>query len=494
MKLKLLISLIFMGQLLSAQTFTEMLNTPFEGGVSGSIAFSDIDGDGDQDVIVAGSNADNIRNTKLYTNDGMGNFTEVLDTPFEQVAASSITFSDVDGDNDEDVLITGTNNSSVIIAKLYSNDGMGNFTEVLDTPFTGVWLSSIAFSDVNGDNDEDVLIVGQASVIGAEHSLIAKLYTNDGMGNFTEVLDTPFEGINFGSLAFADVDGDQDQDVIITGASDSDSEVTRLYLNNGQGTFTEKEDNPFSIVMFSSIAFADVDGDNDQDVFMIGLNREQFPTFVAKLYTNDGAGNFTEVLDTPFTGVRYGTIDFADVDGDNDSDILITGITGPDGGAPFKYSRLYTNDGGGNFMEVLDTPFEAINNSFVAFSDVDGDNDQDVLMIGNNMENNRSAKLYINNSMISSLEYTPEELQFDFALYPNPSKINKLNVSYTSTDSGSMILSVFDINGHLLRQEQKQFGTGTHTFSVDVASLKTGAYMIQLDDGNRKGLRKFMLH
>jgi hypothetical protein len=91
----------------------------------------------------------------------MGSFSEVTGTPFEGVARSSIAFADVDGDNDQDVLITGSNNSDAFISKLYTNDGMGNFSEMTGTPFEGVDRSSIAFADVDGDNDQDVLITGQ---------------------------------------------------------------------------------------------------------------------------------------------------------------------------------------------------------------------------------------------------------------------------------------------------------------------------------------------
>ena len=104
----------------------------------------------------------------------MGNFTEMAGTPFDGVGSSSIAFSDVDGDGDNDVLITGENNSPEGISKLYTNDGMGNFTEMVGTPFDGVGISSIAFSDVDGDGDADVLITG----VNNSFERTSKLYTN----------------------------------------------------------------------------------------------------------------------------------------------------------------------------------------------------------------------------------------------------------------------------------------------------------------------------
>jgi hypothetical protein len=43
--------------------------------------------------------------------------------------------------------------------------------------FEGVYNNSIAFSDIDGDGDQDVLITGY----GSSYQRISKLYTNDGM-------------------------------------------------------------------------------------------------------------------------------------------------------------------------------------------------------------------------------------------------------------------------------------------------------------------------
>ena len=234
MKFKLVVSILFIGQLLSGQVFTESpLRTPIQGFESAILAFSDVDNDGDRDVVISGRNEDSTPQTKLYFNDGNGNFTEILDAPFRQVARGSIVFSDIDGDNDEDVLITGQNTNDQSHSTLYINDGQGNFTEMLFTSFDPVTFSSIAFSDIDSDGDEDVLITG---VVGF-NTQISKLYTNDGQGNFTEILDTPFEPLYTSSIAFSDVDNDGDEDVLITGKNSSINAVSKLYVNDGQGIF-----------------------------------------------------------------------------------------------------------------------------------------------------------------------------------------------------------------------------------------------------------------
>ncbi|MCZ4409078.1 FG-GAP-like repeat-containing protein [Cryomorphaceae bacterium 1068] len=370
-------------------SFIEVLDANYEGVGASSIAFSDVDGDGDEDVLITGLNSSGTPISNLYTNDG-GNFTLVEDTPFTGVNVGSIAFSDVDGDGDEDVLITGRNsgNPFFIYSNLYANDG-GNFTLVEDTPFEGVRYSSTAFSDVDGDGDEDVLITGQNAFLDPS----ANLYTNDG-GTFTLVEDTPFDEVRNSSIAFSDVDGDGDEDVLITGQNSSLDRISNLYTNDG-GNFTLVEDTPFEDVVESSIAFSDVDGDGDEDVLITGVNTLAQPT--SNLYANDGGGNFTLLEDTPFIGVFWSSIAFSDVDGDGDEDVLITGnSTAGIISNPSVISNLYANDGGGNFTLVEDTPFSGVYSGSIAFSDVDEDGDEDVLITGFVYNGYRTAKLYLN--------------------------------------------------------------------------------------------------
>jgi len=125
--------------------------------------------------------------------------------------------------------------------------------------------------------------------------------------------------------------------------------------------------------------------------------------------------------------------------------------------------------------------------------DGDGDGDNDLLITGTSNNFSMSiSKLYINGNVVST-----DNLKFDFTLnfatYPNPTDGNNIQVSYTSTENGSIILNVYNINGQLLRQ-QKEFATiGEQTFLLDIASLAKGSYFIELEDGERKGIAKFMI-
>jgi predicted nucleotidyltransferase len=352
----------------------------FNGVCYSSVAFIDVDKDNDWDVIICGDRSWYKSVTKLYINNGKGSFVERTGTAFDAVRNGSISVGDVDGDNDVDVLITGENNSVSRIARLYKNDGVGNFTKVSNTIFQGVMYSSSDFADVDKDGDLDVIISG----FDNNSKSITNLYLNDKFGNFTLALNTPFVGVKFGEIKFADVDKDNDPDLFISGEY-----ILNLYKNDGKGTFTLAAGAPFSGVARSSLAVADIDNDNDLDLFAADA-------YKASIYKNDGLGNFTLFSSTSVAGVDFGSVAFADLDGDNDSDLLVSGDLNPFDTTD-RSSRIYKNDGAGNFTLLDGNSLLPIMDCGVAIADVDGDADMDIIISGEDKQLNKHSLLYVNN-------------------------------------------------------------------------------------------------
>ena len=247
--------------------------------------------------------------------------------------------------------------------------------------FVGVQYGDVAFADIDGDGDLDVIVTGYNS-----GNRIAQLYTNDGSGNYTLVPGTPFTGVFNSAVAFADIDGNGTQDLLITGSDASSNKIAELYTNDGNGNFTLVSGTPFIGVSDGTINFIDVDGDNDLDVFITGSASSK----TSILYKNDGNGNFSIYDDANFIKVSAGAVAFADIDGDNDLDLIVSGA---DSNFDSK-TELYINDGAGNFISG-GTPFTQVRFSSIAFADVDGDNDQDVIISGSD-GSNRKTQLYIN--------------------------------------------------------------------------------------------------
>jgi len=186
-----------------------------------SVAPLDFDLDGDQDLYVSNDGTPNL----LLVNDGQGHFQDqalqkgVGFNQFGEAAGSmGATVGDCDGNGLPDLFVTRFGNASLYVAS------PGGFFEdraqsagILDTSsrYTG-WGGN--FLDVDNDGDLDLFIVnGHAHFLQPMPSL---LFLNDGQGHFTESPGTAGEPVlrplnARGSLS-ADFDNDGRMDLLIT--------------------------------------------------------------------------------------------------------------------------------------------------------------------------------------------------------------------------------------------------------------------------------------
>lgn len=475
--------LLFKG--VSAQNFIELNQDPPIAGVNSSCsAFGDVDGDGDLDFALTGFGNGIGRVSKIYINEGDGVFLELANTPFDEVANGSVTFSDVDGDNDQDILITGENNQEERIAKLYLNDGAGSYTESTQSNFHGVLASDAAFIDVDNDGDSDVLIVGTLTPF---LGISSKLYINNGDGVFNESTTTSFEAVRNGSIDFTDVDGDNDQDILIVGENDSFNEIANLYLNDGAGNFMLAINTPFDGVNNGDVEFADFDGDADQDLLITGLNSDFTP--ISKLYLNDGTGVFIEVENTSIIPVQFSSIGVTDIDNDGDNDVLITGRFIDE-----QVTKLYTNDGTGNFTEVLELPLIDVSSGHVVFADIDNDNDSDLLITGScsTVEGVLTkSKLYLNET--TTFIINKSALSLNFEIFPNPSYSRELVISLSFENTRDFRIKLYDSIGNLVSTQIEYVFLNEQQVAVDFRQLSSGIYFIEVTDGEIFGVKKIVL-
>ena len=305
----------------SGPSFTEDTSVFLPGVVNSSVAWADYNGDGKQDFLLTGSNI-----SFLYKNTGNG-FTEDTSISLPGVDESSVAWADYNGDGKQDFLLTGCSGSGYI-SKLYKNTGSG-FTEDTSVFLPGVHDSSVAWADYNGDGKKDFLLTGSYN----SGYTIWKLYKNTGSG-FTE--DTSVSpGVADGSVAWADYNGDGKQDFLLTGYNNSLGNISKLYKNTGSG-FTEDTSVSLPGVAYSSVAWADYNGDGKKDFLLTG--RDSSYNYISKLYKNTGSG-FSEDTSVSLPGVGYSSVAWADYNGDGKPDFLLTGRD-----SSYNYiSKLYKN-------------------------------------------------------------------------------------------------------------------------------------------------------
>jgi len=155
----------------------------------------------------------------------------------------------------------------------------------------------LAKGDVNGDDRADFFVGGAKGQPGAIF-----LQTSD--QKFTRQVATIFE-IDKASedmdAAFFDADGDNDLDLYVVSGGYEFTEGSpalrdRLYLNNGKGIFTKSVNSlPANLSNKKCVRPVDFDQDSDLDLFIGGhVVSGNFPySTPSKIYFNDGKGNFS---------------------------------------------------------------------------------------------------------------------------------------------------------------------------------------------------------
>jgi hypothetical protein len=394
-------------------------------------AFLDYDNDGWLDIfLLSGTRLDGPpagTTNRLYKNNRDGTFKDVTaEAGLVRTGwACSVTVGDYNNDGYEDIFVTyyGQN-------VLYRNNGNGTFTDV--TAAAGLiqgksrWGAGCTFLDYDRDGNLDLFITHYVDLdaeddlpkAGSRPSCTFKgvpvhcgprglrpttnsLFRNQGNGVFREVSQesgissaTPTYGM---TAVAADFDGDGWQDIYVA----SDSTPSLLFMNQRNGTFKEQgiergvalsDDGVEQAGM--GVAVGDYNLKGNLDIF-----RTNFSDDTDSLYTNDGAGNFTDVTIGAGFGVEtryvsWGT-GFADFDNDGWPDLFVAaGAVYPEVEQrfpqyPMKCPRLiFHNLRNGKFDELIDEAGPGIAaphcSRGAAFGDFDNDGDIDILVVNLN--------------------------------------------------------------------------------------------------------------
>jgi len=257
-------------------------------------------------------------------------------------------------------------------APLFTEDtlkslGIGTAQACADSGDPGCYTNWFELADIDQDGDFDLLLANGGGPFAPGNMEAAVVYLNDGKGAFYNSTGASFAGApsQVRQVALGDIDGDGDLDLYQPGAYGTDPD--KLWVQTAPRVFEDRAATllpPSTASHAGSTHLGDLDDDGDLDLVVADWG-DASAGAVSKLllYSNDGHGRFTltetqkeaatasdhfpaTIPASPaalYYGSRPTDLDFADVDGDFDLDILINHREG--------YSRIFLNDGHGYFSD-----------------------------------------------------------------------------------------------------------------------------------------------
>ncbi len=318
-----------------------------EGNRTFSIAWGDLDRDGDLDVLVASY----LTPGNVWRNNGTGDFEKGQTVGIETGHGAAL--GDLDGDGDLDAFVIHNGN----VDQVWLNDGTGYLTDSgqrLGQPEDATTM--VTLGDVDNDGDLDALTT--------QYQQPVKFWVNDGTGMFAAREAGP--GSDALSGALGDLDGDGDLDVLVSFVEKPD----RIWLNDGRGAFAETEQELGGDSGWGRAALGDVDSDGDLDAFVsnsVDGDTIWFNTGGAQGGTLGVFASSGQIL-----GIGSHAI-LGDMDGDKDLDAITC-------------QGLWLNNGDGTFRDTS-TRFNVAGCGGVSLGDFDGDGDLDALFASHKRDN-----------------------------------------------------------------------------------------------------------
>jgi hypothetical protein len=388
----------------------------------------DIDGDGDNDVLGAAANSNQIA---WWRNDGGDPLAWTKFLIADSFGGAIFVYgADVDGDLRMDVIAAGYNRDQVAWWRNNGGDPITWTKQILANGFTQA--HEVYACDLDRDGDTDVLAAG------AGNNTIA-WWRNDGGDPIAwtyQVLSSTFAGAR--SVRAADLDGDLDIDVV--GAALVDNQLT-WWRNEGGSPIVWTEitiDAAFGGAHMVRTCDMDLDGDADLAAAAYTLDQIAW-------WRNDGGNPMVWTKQIIVSGIDGPvTVCPSDLDGDGDVDVL---------GAAQNASDIawWSNDGGAPpvwTLHMLDDDFGGAWPAYAA--DLNGDTKTDILAGGFSADEIRWWK---NDALAGVMTPGGTDQAIGNRLYQNsPNPFGPATaIRFDLAHASQVWLAVYDVRGRLVK-------------------------------------------
>jgi hypothetical protein len=274
---------------------------------------------------------------------------------------AAVAFGDIDGDGLVDLAVSDSTDQSVA---LLFGTGEGSFAPAVPLPGGSV-PRAVALGDLDGDADLDLAVCNYGyNDAQGWHDFGMTMLWNEGGRVFSSSFVPLAAGlVQPSDIALGDLDGDLDLDAVLSlrGTSYPQSRVAS-FVNDGLGTFTGT---PAAATGYDPVAIAlgDLDLDGDLDAVTGNYLGDSFSVL-------RGNGDGTFGIGYSYSTTYVHDVALGDIDRDGDPDVAVA----------YRYGVLVMSNAGGN-LSWLATLSSGLYPTGVAFSDLDGDLDQDLVTL-----------------------------------------------------------------------------------------------------------------
>ncbi len=355
------------------------------------LAAGDFNRDGKIDIATVSGFQDTVA---IFLGNGDGTFT--AGQQYSSIfGATNIGTSDLDGDGNPDLIVgfsdpNGFGPGSGGASYVYFLLGRGDAT-FGGAPFYSIAGGnesqtgpSFATADLNGDNKPDLITT---AIANSQRSLYT--LTGSGSGTFTPGTTEAISAVNVGAtpplVLAGDLTGNHKIDAIV-GVTTQDGPGTgdlAVFLGNGNDTFSGEKDTILGSSIGAMVA-GDFNNDKKLDVIAGGIVSGDVPydpvSGAVFFLAGQGNGFFATPapIASPLNPVALAAMDF---NGDKNLDLVIA-----DGGAPFVTTpivgsaKVYLGDGNGSFQTPI-TLNAPVFPQAVAIADINKDGNQDIVVL-----------------------------------------------------------------------------------------------------------------
>ena len=326
-------------------------NTPSDGASLG-----DYDNNGTLDLFVV--NWYGINNM-LYKNNGAGSFSRILSQNLVTDGGHSecAAWGDYDNDGFLDLYVANSGESGSPEANfLYHNKKNGTFDKILagNIVTNRFYTRGVTWIDYDNDGDLDLYACNERN---QKNSLYKNMLKETGIASFQTVtgLNIISNGKSSWSASWGDFNNDGYPDLFLANGWPNLETQNQLYLNNGNGTFTEILNDPIvqDTSAFGCASWGDFDNDGDLDLFVTtSYANTPFKNFLYKnMLMETGIASFTKVTDGDIVndiGNSYG-VSWVEFNNDGKLDLFVARTLNES-----DHNLLYRNDiaNGNKWLEV----------------------------------------------------------------------------------------------------------------------------------------------